>query len=198
MLKTTLLSQAKSLIPAVLLAGFGVISSHQASNAASFDLASIDLDPNGTGQDIYNYNLVIGSGEGLSLLDSVNILGVTAGDFFTAPAGFAGSKPQSDIVQFVYLDGLDPTSPPIQGGTGGLTIPGFKILGNIGSQTQPGSYQFFDNNIGNTQGSTIAGSGATFVPGTITSVPESSNALGLMLIGGIVAASGLRKQLVKS
>ena len=193
MLKTNLISKAKSLFPAVLIAGLGVLSSHQAANGATLSLVSVDPDPNAQGRDTYNYQLVVDPGEAISFFDTINISGVTAGDFFTAPSGFAGSK-TNDVVQFIYIDAGDPAI-TIPSGT---TITGFKLLGNLGSQSTNGAYQIFDNqNFNNT--TSISGSGSPLlVPGTITAVPESSNALGLMLIGGIAAASGLRKQLVKS
>jgi len=194
MLKTNLICKAKNLLPAVLIAGLGVLSSHQAANAASFSLVGIDPDPNNQGQDVYNYDLLVDQGESVSLFDTINIFGVTSGDFLTAPSGFAGSK-TSNTVQFIYIDAGNPTN-TVPGAT---TITGFRILGNIGSQATNGAYDIFDNQNFNNSTS-ISGSGSPLlVPGTIAAaVPESSNALGLMLIGGIAAAGGLRKQLVKS
>ncbi len=191
MLKTNLICKAKSLIPAVLIAGCGVIGTYQAANAASLNFVNQTFDAS-TNSKSYNYTVQLTASDTAEVLDNLVLDNVFGTGKSTNPNW--SNQSIANGVKFIYVT-PSPTSGP-------TSLSGFSILAPLTAVDGTRSYSFSESpvNIPGFNNGSLSGNGTVLAPiaGSPTSVPESSNVLGILLVGGLASANQLRKQFVKS
>lgn len=190
MLKKNLIGKTKSLLPAVLIAGLGVLASHNTANAALLNF--VDKNPVDGSTDLvsYNYTVQLSANETVDLLDSFVLddvfgVGVTGG----VNTQWTAQNPENQA-KFIYISENSTNGP--------AEFVDFSILAPSTAVDGTRSYSFAEKSLPGYNNGSLSGNGSVVAPIEPTSVPESSSVLGILLVGGLASANQLRKQLVKS